>query len=269
MDSVPRDVTLPSLDRKEATYPELLGSDRCRLVVLGVEVGGRWSTEAADFLRLLARAKARAAPAALQPALRSAYVHRWSGLLSAAATLAFAASLTCVPSPGLSKMARRPSRRRSLLRLRALPHAGPVGVLQVGSNSSIVHFFDFFGVGREMPWCPGSPKRLRAEMLAEKGARKKSLAATTSVLCASLNGHTCLPALPERCCNGAGASEHRGAMRLAKNRPPSMRRRDRAGPTYGLAPGRSRLSGAAKLFWARWQKRVVAVQLPAANVAAR
>ena len=61
--------------RKEATYPELFASARCRLVVIGVEVGGRWGSEAASFLRLLARARARAAPEALRPALRSAYVH--------------------------------------------------------------------------------------------------------------------------------------------------------------------------------------------------
>ena len=37
---------------KERTYPELLRSERCRLVVLGIELGGRWSTEAAQFIRL-------------------------------------------------------------------------------------------------------------------------------------------------------------------------------------------------------------------------
>ena len=36
--------------------------------------------------------------------LRSAYVHRWSGLLSAAASTAFAEGLTCLPSPGLSNL---------------------------------------------------------------------------------------------------------------------------------------------------------------------
>ena len=90
--------------RKEATYPELLASARCRLVVMGVEVGGRWGSEAASFLRLLARARARAAPEALRPALRSAYVYPWSGLLCAAASLAFADSLTSLPSPGLSNL---------------------------------------------------------------------------------------------------------------------------------------------------------------------
>ena len=88
--------------RKEATYPELLASARCRLVVIGVEAG--WGSEAASFLRLLARARTRAAPEAFRPALRSAYVHRWSGLLCAAASLAFADSLTSLPSPGLSNL---------------------------------------------------------------------------------------------------------------------------------------------------------------------
>ena len=41
--------------RKERTYPELVAPrSRCRMVVLANEVGGRWSTEALVFLRLLA-----------------------------------------------------------------------------------------------------------------------------------------------------------------------------------------------------------------------
>ena len=39
---------------KARTYPELTGAGRARLVVLGVEVGGRWSEEAVTFIRLLA-----------------------------------------------------------------------------------------------------------------------------------------------------------------------------------------------------------------------
>ena len=35
---------------KERTYPELLNNKRCRLVVLAIEVGGRWSEEAAAFV---------------------------------------------------------------------------------------------------------------------------------------------------------------------------------------------------------------------------
>ena len=38
-----------SRQNKERTYPELAGSNRCRLVVLAMEVGGRWSPEAAIF----------------------------------------------------------------------------------------------------------------------------------------------------------------------------------------------------------------------------
>ena len=45
--------------RKEQTYPELR---RTRLVVLACEVGRRWSEEAQDFVRSLARAKARCEP---------------------------------------------------------------------------------------------------------------------------------------------------------------------------------------------------------------
>ena len=47
---------------KERTYPELVGSGRCRLVVLAMEVGGRWSAEAAQFLRLLAQTNAQSTP---------------------------------------------------------------------------------------------------------------------------------------------------------------------------------------------------------------
>ena len=44
-------------------HPELVGlGARARLVVLALEVGGRWSEEAKIFLRLLARARARSEP---------------------------------------------------------------------------------------------------------------------------------------------------------------------------------------------------------------
>ena len=44
---------------KEATYAELAASERCRLVVLAIETGGRWSEEA---VRQLAIARARDVP---------------------------------------------------------------------------------------------------------------------------------------------------------------------------------------------------------------
>ena len=78
---------------KERTYPELLHNRRCRLVVLGIEVGGRWSNEASSFIRMLAKARARSSPPSLQAATTAALVSRWSALLTHAAATSFAASL--------------------------------------------------------------------------------------------------------------------------------------------------------------------------------
>ena len=63
---------------KERTYPEFLRNRRCRLVVLGIEVGGRWSNEASSFVRMLAQARARSSPASLRAATPSALVSRFS-----------------------------------------------------------------------------------------------------------------------------------------------------------------------------------------------
>ena len=53
---------------KERTHPELLAARPCKLVVLGIEVGGRWSQEAANFVRIVARSKvARPQPFYRQP----------------------------------------------------------------------------------------------------------------------------------------------------------------------------------------------------------
>ena len=53
--------------RKSRTYPELVGPRaRARLVVMGVEVGGRWAPETRTFLSLLARARARGESRLLQ-----------------------------------------------------------------------------------------------------------------------------------------------------------------------------------------------------------
>ena len=78
---------------KERTYPELIRAQRCRLVVLAIEVAGRWSSEAVEFVRLLARSRARSAPAHLRASCASACSQRWSGILAFAAARAFAASL--------------------------------------------------------------------------------------------------------------------------------------------------------------------------------
>jgi hypothetical protein len=82
---------------KERTYPELVIGRRCRLVVLAFEVGGRWSEEAASFVRLLARAKARSAPELLRASVARAWAARWANHLSCAAQRAFATSLLELP----------------------------------------------------------------------------------------------------------------------------------------------------------------------------
>ena len=122
---------------KQRTYPELLGSARCRLVVLGMEVGGRWSQESADFLRLLAQHKARAVPAPLQQATVTSLISRWSAILAHAGMHAFAASLLSLPADGLAKGA-------------CLPNFQPPPPIQVDSRG-----------GEGAPWispldfCPG------------------------------------------------------------------------------------------------------------------
>ena len=83
----------PAVQKKERTYPELAQSGRCRLVVLGVETGGRFSTETTTFLRLVAEARSHDAPPVLRTMARSAWITRWSALLGHAAHQAFAASL--------------------------------------------------------------------------------------------------------------------------------------------------------------------------------
>ena len=83
--------------KRRQTYPEIDRSRRCRLVVFGLEVGGRWAEEAATFVRLLARARAAGAPAAVRNAAQAAWVLRRSGLISVAAQRALAATFLELP----------------------------------------------------------------------------------------------------------------------------------------------------------------------------
>ena len=79
---------------KQDTYPELVATERCVLVVLALETGGRWSDEALKFVEELAAAKAREAPSRLRRSAMVAWQKRWVKLLSVAAARAFAQSLT-------------------------------------------------------------------------------------------------------------------------------------------------------------------------------
>ena len=89
---------------KERTYPELCRSSRCRLTVLAIEVGGRWSAEAATFVRQLARCEASSTPPPSRAAAISAFTLRWSALLSFAAARSFAASLLSLPLTGTANV---------------------------------------------------------------------------------------------------------------------------------------------------------------------
>ncbi|CAE7209788.1 unnamed protein product [Symbiodinium sp. KB8] len=89
---------------KERTYPELRQFARCKLVVLALELGSRWSTDAATFVRLLARLRSRAVPASSRGPSILAFTARWSALLSFAAARAFAASLLSLPLGGTANV---------------------------------------------------------------------------------------------------------------------------------------------------------------------
>ena len=79
--------------RKERTYPELLlPGSKARLVVLALETGGRWSSEALAFVRLLAGTKARSEPQMMRKRVEQAWWFRWLSLLGCAAARSFASS---------------------------------------------------------------------------------------------------------------------------------------------------------------------------------
>ena len=80
--------------RKVATYPELAGPhSRAKLVVLAVEVGGRWSDETRGFLSQLARARAREEIPLMRRRAEQAWRLRWGAMFACAAAKAVASSL--------------------------------------------------------------------------------------------------------------------------------------------------------------------------------
>ena len=79
--------------KRRQVYPELQQAARCRLIIVGLETGGRWSEEASDFLRRLAAARARGVPPLLRRAAATAYSHRWAGIAAIASQRALASSL--------------------------------------------------------------------------------------------------------------------------------------------------------------------------------
>ena len=78
--------------RKQAAYPELTRGGPQTLLVLGSEIGGRWSTGARRFVRDLVRLRAQRAPPAVRGAAASAWARRWWSALSVAVQLAVAST---------------------------------------------------------------------------------------------------------------------------------------------------------------------------------
>lgn len=79
---------------KEDAYP----ARRCSLVVVALETGGRWSTEAATFVEELAYARAPEAPPKLRGAAALAWQRRWVRILATACANSFAHSLVAPAS---------------------------------------------------------------------------------------------------------------------------------------------------------------------------
>ena len=86
-------VLLQARRDKETTYPELTAG-RCKLVVLGIETGGRWAEEGVQLLRQLSMAKAREVPAYMARCVSFAWERRWTRLLSTVCATSFAACLS-------------------------------------------------------------------------------------------------------------------------------------------------------------------------------
>ena len=78
---------------KEVKCSELVAAERCRLVVIALETGGRWSTEAVNFVEDMANSRAREAPPMLCRSAFLAWRKRWTRMLSVSCARSFATSL--------------------------------------------------------------------------------------------------------------------------------------------------------------------------------
>ena len=78
---------------KRRTFPELLTSSRCLLVVLAGEVGGRWSDTCVWLLRKLAEHRCEKAPKRLRKSMERGWKNQWWGMLAVAAQDSLAATL--------------------------------------------------------------------------------------------------------------------------------------------------------------------------------
>ena len=70
-----------AIAKKRNTYSDVTSSGVACLLVLGCEVYGRWSEDAIDLVRQIARSKSRGAPPALRRAALQAWTNRWWGII--------------------------------------------------------------------------------------------------------------------------------------------------------------------------------------------
>ena len=97
----PKACTVPggAIERGEKRKPQQYreawqARGRVRLLTLACETGGRWSDQCVDFVRMLAKHKAKEAPPILQRSAEYGWQSRWWTLLSCSAHRTFAASIT-------------------------------------------------------------------------------------------------------------------------------------------------------------------------------
>ena len=86
-------ILIDAIADKEARYAELAAGGRCRFLVFGLEVGGRFDGGSVDFLWQLALARSKTVPAYLRRSTAAAFYSRWSRLVAVAAASAWAASV--------------------------------------------------------------------------------------------------------------------------------------------------------------------------------
>ena len=84
--------------RKQRTYPELTGGrGRTRLLVMALEIGGRWNHDAYHFLRHLAKARSREVPEYIRKSAELAWHRRWLRMMACTSQRALASSLLDLP----------------------------------------------------------------------------------------------------------------------------------------------------------------------------
>ena len=136
---------------KEATYPELAAGSRCRLIVLALETGGRFSAETADFLQQLAGAKALTVPAYLRRSAAVGYQRRWARMLAVCAASSFVESLL-VGKECLVALDRGPSREPWL-------HDVLTGARHEGDDDPAADLGADLGAAGDAAACDGAPAR--------------------------------------------------------------------------------------------------------------